>query len=192
MSKKAARLVQSTSEFEGVLTWNFSPVGGVTPEPLEFSVKEQWTALNKLYPIGAKAMMHGFKQKISDAGAMSADTNTGKVDPAARIAKMRRVAEALANGDWELQRTGGGATGGMLAQAIAEAFGKDLAVAREFLKGKSEAEKTALRAHKPIAEILARMEAEAASQIDAGAMLAGLIGPTEPEGEGEEGEETPE
>lgn len=173
MSKKSeARLVKSTDEMKGVLTWNFS-----NGEELKLDFGPVWEQFTKLHPIGAKAMMHGLKQKVSDAGAMSADSATGKVDPAARISKMRRVAEALAAGQWELERTGGGATGGMLAKAIAEAFGKDLDVAREFLKGKSEDEKTALRNHKPIAAILARMEAEAASSIDAEAMLAGLLSP---------------
>ena len=181
MSKKAARLVASTDELKGVLTWNFNAVDGVTPEPIVFDVAAQWDNLNRLYPIGAKAMMHGFKQKISDAGAMSADTTTGKVDPKARIEKMRRVAESLSNGDWELQRTGGGATGGLLAKALCEVMKKEMDVIREFLKGKTEAEKNALRQHGPIARVIARLESEAAADVDVAGLLAGL---------GDEGEES--
>lgn len=174
MAKKDARLVKSVDEFKGVLTWNFNVEG---EEPLEFNVAAQYEEFNKLYPIGARAMMHGFKQKISDAGAVAADTATGKVDQSARIAKMRRMAETLASGQWELTRTGGGGnTGGLLARAIAEAMGKDITTVREFLKGKTEAEKAGLRNHGPIAKVLARLEAEQATEVDPEALLGDLLG----------------
>lgn len=174
MSKKDNRLVKSCDEFKGVLTWTFNKVEGKEIPPLEFDVGMIWTEINKLHPIAARAMMHGYKQKISDAGAMARDTETGKADNEARVEKMRRMAEALANGDWELQRTGGGGGAGVLAKAVAEALGKDLAVVQEWLKGKSAAEKLALRNASNILPIVQRMEAEAAKSIDTDELLAGL------------------
>lgn len=181
MSKKDARLVKSCDEFKGVLTWNFNPVDGKTPAPIEFNVGPVWEELNKLHPVAAQAMMHGYKQKISDAGAMSRDTETGKADPMARVAKMRRMADTLA-GDtatgrapqWELDRQGGGAGPGLLARAIAEAIGKDIDTVREWLKGKSTAERTALRMAGNIKPIYDRLEAESAKTVDAEDLLAGL------------------
>lgn len=183
MSKKDSRLVKSCDEFKGVLTWNFNSYKGsdahgdpvtINPEPLEFNVGPVYDELVKLHPIAARAMMHGYKQKISDAGAMARDTETGLADNAARVEKMRRMAETLANGQWELERTGGGAGPGVLARAVAEAMGKDLDVVREWLKGKSVAERTALRNDPKILPIVQRMEAEAASDIDTEDLLAGL------------------
>lgn len=174
MSKKDNRLVKSCDEFKGVLTWTFNPQEGEELEPLEFDMSPVWEDLHKLHPLAAKAMMHGFKQKISDAGAMARDTETGKADNTARVEKMRRMAEALAKGDWELQRTGGGAGPGVLAKACAEVLNKDLDVVRDWLKDKSAAEKLALRKHPKIAAVVARLESEAVQSIDADELLAGL------------------
>lgn len=176
MSKKDARLVKSCDEFKGVLTWTFNPIEGKEIDPLEFNVGPVWEELNKLHPIAARAMMHGYKQKISDASAMSRDGETGKADNLARVEKMRRMAETLANGQWELERTGGGAGPGLLAQAIAEAMGKDISVVREWIKGKSQAERTALQNAGNIKPIYDRLVAESAAKVDASNLLAGLEG----------------
>lgn len=170
MSKKDNRLVKSCDEFKGVLTWNFN--GGF--EPLEFHVGPVYDELVKLHPVAARAMMHGYKQKISDAGAMARDTETGLADNAARVEKMRRMAETLASGQWELERTGGGAGPGVLARAISEAMGKDIVVVREWLKKMSAADKAALRMDPRILPIVQRMEAESASGVDTEDLLAGL------------------
>lgn len=69
------------------------------------------------------AALHGYKQKVADKGAKSADPLTGKVDPevrkAAVVAEMERLVEG---GVWN---AGGGGGGGMGADAalLVVAFG---------------------------------------------------------------------
>jgi hypothetical protein len=168
----SGKIIQSFGEFKGVLTWNF--IGG---EVLEFdalaAAGEGW---NNLVPVGRAALLHGFKQKISDAGAMARDPETGlPPESAARIAKMRRVAESLAAGEWELTRTGGGGgSESLLARALAEKFAKPMDVIRAWMKGKTKAELAALKVDKSIAKIITRMEAESGKGVDTGALLAEL------------------
>jgi len=168
MSKKEQRLVVSTDEFKGSITWNFNGF-----EPLVFSVGDVWEDLNRMHPVAARAMMHGFKQKINDAGALARDTATGRADNALRVEKMRAMAERLAHGEWEMQRTGGGGVGN-LVRALAEFLDKPVGEIKDKVSAMSKKEKTALQLHPEVAKILARMDAEAGSGIDAGELLAGL------------------
>ena len=110
---------------------------------------------------------------------MSCDPKTGlSPDASERIAKMRRVAEQLATGQWELERKGGTGGGGdvVFAKALAEVFAKPLDVIRAWLKGKTSDERAALRADKKVAKVIARMEAEAAKGTDTSGLMAELAG----------------
>lgn len=165
------KLITSFGEFQGVLTWNFA-----NGEVLEFDAGVSVEIAGTLSQVQRAAMLHGFKQKISDAGAMSCDQTTGlSPAPEERIARMRRVAERLASGEWELPRVGG--TGGgdtLLARALSEAFSKPLDVIRPWLKGKTAPERAALKADKKVAKIIARMEAESAKGTDTSGLMAEL------------------
>jgi hypothetical protein len=171
VKQSSKKLITSFSEFKGVLTWNFA-----NGETLEFDALTATCS-----DVQRKAMLHGFKQRISDAGAMSCDQTTGaSPSPEARIERMRRVAERLASGEWELERKGG--TGGgsdVLARALAEVFAKPLDVIRPWLKAKSPAEREALKADKKVAKVLTRMTAEASKGVD----TSGLVGELEGLGE---------
>ena len=174
--KTSRKLIVSFAEFKGVLTWNFA-----NGETLEFDAlfgKGENELVAVLTQVQRAALLHGFKQKISDAGAMSCDQTTGESPtPEDRIAKMRRVAERLASGEWELERKGG--TGGgdtLLARALAEAFKKPLDVIRPWLKAKTAPERAALKADKKVAKIIARMEAESAKGTDTSGLMSELEG----------------
>jgi hypothetical protein len=70
----------------------------------------------------ARAMIHGFVQRISDGGAMSRNPETGlPATPADKLARMTRIAEHLmAGGDvWELKAAAGpGVSVGLVIQAM--------------------------------------------------------------------------
>ena len=169
------KLIVSFNEFKGVLTWNFA-----NGETLEFNASEyaRMSEEPALSEVARKAMLHGFKQRISDAGAMSCDQTTGaSPSPEARIERMRRVAERLSSGEWELERKGG--TGGgsdVLARALSEVFGKPLDIIRPWLKAKTPAEREALKADKKVAEVLTRMTTEAAKGVDTSGLMGELEG----------------
>lgn len=172
--KVSKKIISSFDVFGGVLTWNFT-----NGESLSFDAGLSIEVSGTISAVQKAAMLHGFKQKISDAGAMACDQTTGlSPTPEARIAKMRRVAESLALGNWELERTGGtgGGNDSILVRALAENFTKPVDVIRTWLKAKTPAERTALRADKKIAKIITRMETEAAksSNVDTGSLLGEL------------------
>ncbi len=177
--RKSGKIINSFDEYRGVLTWNF--VNGESLTFDAFKAAHPLGDVEVLPPMsdcGLRAMLHGFKQKISDAGAMSVNQTTGQPpEPSARIAKMRRVAESLAAGQWELERTGGGGSSpSMLIRALAERFGKPVDVIAPWLKSKTKAEQSALSADKGVAKILARMatDSAASSGIDTAPLFAEL------------------
>lgn len=70
-------------------------VKGVT-EKLEFDI-DKASAENR-----ARAMVHGFKQRISDGAALSADTETGKAaSPEAKFARMKSLVDHYMSGSTE-------------------------------------------------------------------------------------------
>ena len=135
------------------------------------------------YEILTHAVLHGLKQKLVDAAAISRNPDTGK---SATVADKRAAVEAvmtrLAAGAWNAARgeggTGAGA-GGLLFRALVRLYdGKKTAEdIREFLAGKDKKEQAALRKNPRVAAIIVEIQAEQADgDIDTDDLLDELEG----------------
>ena len=129
------------------------------------------------------ALLHGLKQKLVDAAAISRDTTTGRA--ATIVTKFNAVREIFdritgAGGEtpsWNKPRAGGaGGQGGLLARAIARYKGVEVAAAKAYLDRLTDAQKQALRVDPRIATIIneLRMESAKPAGIDTDALLGGL------------------
>lgn len=125
------------------------------------------------------AMMHGLKQKLVDAAAISRNPETGR--PATvedKYQAVKTVYDRLLAGAWNAAREGGGATGGLLLQALVRMYAgrKTVDELRAFLADKTDAEKTALRKNPRVAQIIEDIRAETgkAASIDTDEMLGEL------------------
>lgn len=136
--------------------------------------------------IVTQAAMHGLKQKLVDAAAISRDTATGKAATIdTKYEAVREVYDRLIAGEWNKRREGSGATGGLLKRALIEMYDgrKTADQITEYLAGKSDKDKAALRKNPKVAEIIERLRAEDAkdsgedSGVDLLAELEGLDGP---------------
>jgi hypothetical protein len=123
------------------------------------------------------ALAHGLKQKLVDAAAISRNPETGKPATIAdKKAAVVEVYERLLAGEWNKRREGG-ETGGLLLRALLRMYDgrktRDELVA--YLAGKTDEEKTALRANPKVAAIIAKIKAEKADEsIDTDALLGEL------------------
>lgn len=125
------------------------------------------------------AMMHGLKQKLVDAAAISRNPETGR--PATvedKYQAVKAVYDRLLTGQWNAVREGGGATGGLLLQALVRMYDgrKTVDELRAFLADKTDAEKTALRKNPRVAQIIEDIRAETgkAASIDTDELLSEL------------------
>ena len=129
------------------------------------------------------ALLHGLKQKLVDAAAISRDTATGRA--ATIVTKFDAVKEIFdritgAGGEtpsWNKPRAGGaGGQGGLLARAIARFKNVEVAAAKAYLDRLTDAQKQALRVDPRIATIIneLRMESAKPAGIDTDALLGGL------------------
>jgi len=93
------------------------------------------------------AMVHGIKQKCVDAAALSRDPATGRSATAReKYDAVRGMLERLTSGTWNDRGAGAGETGGALLNALCAAYpARSRADLAEWLKGKSDKEKRALR-----------------------------------------------
>ena len=114
--------------------------------------------------VGAQALMHGLKQKLVDAAAISRNPDTGRSATADdKYAAVKEVYDRLLAGEWNKRREGGsGATGGLLLQALLRLYAgrkteNDL---RAWLADKTDAEQAKLRADSRVAPIIAEIKAE--------------------------------
>jgi hypothetical protein len=86
----------------GVITW--SDIEGKSA-PITLSVPELSQEIRD------QGLMHGIDQKVTDAGAMGTDHWDGKDKPrrnattAERLARMRRVADNLVAGNWNVRQS---------------------------------------------------------------------------------------
>ena len=122
------------------------------------------------------AMMHGLKQKLVDAAAISRNPETGRqASVEDKYQAVKAVFDRLLSGQWNAVREGGGATGGLLLQALVRMYAgrKTPDQLREFLADKSDAEKTALRKNPRVAAIIEEIRAEQgkAANIDTDELL---------------------
>lgn len=127
--------------------------------------------------IRAAAMMHGLKQKLIDAAAISRNPETGRsASVEDKYYAVREVADRLVAGAWNKVRESGGGTGagGMLFRALCELYkDKSSDEIRTFLEGKNDKEKAALRASPKIASLIASYKVQT-SDVDVDELLAGL------------------
>ena len=133
------------------------------------------------------AMLHGLKQKLVDAAAISRNPETGRAASVEdKYEAVRTVYDRLLTGHWNAQREGAGAGGGLLLQALCRMYDgrKTAEQLREYLAGKTDAEKTALRKNPRIATIIEEIRAETgkAPSVDVDA----LLGELEQDDEGDE------
>ena len=109
------------------------------------------------------AMMHGLKQKLVDAAAISRNPETGRAASVEdKYQAVKTVYDRLLAGQWNAVREGGGATGGLLLQALVRMYAgrKTADELKAFLADKSDAEKTALRKNPRVATIIEEIRAE--------------------------------
>ena len=116
-----------------------------------------------------QAACHGGEQKYGDSYA-------GVEDIDDMIEACEKVQENLGKGDWTSRVEGSGVAGtSVLARALAELQpGKSMESIKEWLKGKTQADKMALRASSKLKPIIERLEAEKvakASKVDTAALF---------------------
>ena len=125
------------------------------------------------------AVFHGLKQKLVDAAAISRNPETGRAASVEdKYQAVKTVYDRLLAGQWNAVREGGGATGGLLLQALVRMYAgrKTPDELKTFLADKSDAEKTALRKNPRVAAIIEDIRAETgkAASIDTDELLGEL------------------
>ena len=126
------------------------------------------------------AMIHGLKQKLVDAAAISRDTTTGRAATiATKYDAVREIFDRITgeNPSWNKPRAGGaGGHGGLLARAIARYKSVPVEAAKAYLDRLTDAQKQALRVDPRIAAVINELRAESAKPagIDTDALLGGL------------------
>jgi len=121
---------------------------------------------------------HGAEQKLGDevAGLKDKDGKPAEVED--MVFAIDSLMDRLEKGEWNVKRSSDGMAGtSILARALVEHSGKPLEVIRDYLKGKTHAEKIALRNSAKVKPIVDRLEAEkaersaSASPVDTDSML---------------------
>jgi hypothetical protein len=108
------------------------------------------------------AMLHGLKQKLVDAAAISRDPETGRsATVEQKYQAVFEVFQRLLDGNWNAPREGNGGASLLLA-AMVEFSGKPQDVVKTWLETKSDAEKKALSLNPKVAAIINRIRAERA------------------------------
>lgn len=128
-----------------------------------------------------QATLHGLKQKLVDAAAISRNPETGRsatVDD--KYNAVREVYDRLLSGQWNKVRGDGTGTGngGLLFRALCQLYAdKTPEAIREFLGKKDAKEQAALRALPKVAKIIDELRAaKARDDIDTDALLGELEG----------------
>ena len=120
-----------------------------------------------------KFAAHGAEQKLGDEIAGLTDTEDC-------VLAVDELIDRLYNGEWSVKREANGMAGtSVLVRALVEHTGKTVEQIKQFLNGKSQAEKVALRNNPKIKPIVERIEAEKASKkanVDTDALLGELEG----------------
>lgn len=173
------KTINTTVRTEGGLTGNGSlrvDVSGFTP--LVVQLRDLSDAMLE------QAALHGLKQKIVDAAALSRNPDTGRSATAAdKYNAMREVLDRIMAGEWNKARGDGSGTGagGLLFAALCRIYAnKAAAEIRTFLDGKTAAEQAALRKNPKVAAVIETIKAERAKDAPDGGdtddMLAELDG----------------
>lgn len=131
-----------------------------------------------------QAALHGLKQKIVDAAALSRNPDTGRSATAAdKYNAMKEVLDRIMAGEWNKARGDGSGTGagGLLFAALCRLYTvKTAEEIRAFLDAKTAAEQAALRKNPKVAAVIETIKAErvkdAPDDADTDDMLAELDG----------------
>lgn len=122
--------------------------------------------------IRAQAMMHGLKQKLCDAAAISRNPETGKPATIAdKYAAVRAVYDRLLSGEWNARREGSGGSTLLLRALVALYPARTAEALREWLGKMDDAQKAALKLNPRVAAKIAELQAERASDIDSDELL---------------------
>lgn len=108
------------------------------------------------------ALIHGLKQKLVDAAAISRDPSTGRAATIeTKYNAVKEVYDRLLAGQWNKNREAGtGGAGGLLFRALVSLYpSKTPEQLREYLDGKTPAEQAALRKNPKIADAIATLRA---------------------------------
>lgn len=111
--KVKSNSVVTVARDNGCLVFRVRDAGEVRFDPDKVSAENR-----------ARAMYHGFEQRIRDRAAINRDTETGlPATPAVKFAELKRMVEHLESGttDWELRKAAGGGVRGdgtYLARAL--------------------------------------------------------------------------
>lgn len=102
---------------------------------------------------------HGSLQKIGDETA-------GEENIDDMVLAVEDIIERLGKGEWTVEREGGGGFGGtsILMKALVEHTGKTIEAIKTFLKGKTKAQKDAMKNDPRLHAIVKRLEAEEAAK----------------------------
>lgn len=114
-----------------------------------------------------QATLHGLKQKLVDAAAISRNTDTGaSASLQDKKDAVMEVYERLIGGEWNKVREGGTVTAAtQLFQAIVRMYPtKSEESLRVWFDGRDDAQKATLRKNPKIAAIIAQIQAERAAQ----------------------------
>lgn len=125
------------------------------------------------------AAVHGLKQKLVDAAALSRNPETGRAATIEdKYNAVKVVYDRLLAGQWNATREGGvGGSSGLLFKALCRLYTiKSPEQIAAFLAGKTDAEKTALRKNPKVAAIIEELRAETGkvANIDTDELLAEL------------------
>lgn len=128
------------------------------------------------------AALHGLKQRIADAAALSRDDTTGKpATPAEKLAAMQQLVDFYETGtkEWNRKREGGSRVSsdvGILTRALVELRPEKSRESIETYVANLKAnEVRALLGHGAVKVIADRIREEAGKGIDADALLNGLV-----------------
>lgn len=138
----------------------------------DLSIQVNHTKLNP--SILHQAMLHGLKQKLVDAAAISRNTATGaSATIQDKYDAVREVAERLMAGEWNKRREAGAGSGpgGLLKAALIRLYAGRMNEEQldAWLTAKTDKEKAALRKNPKVAEIIDTIRAERAKDTPAGA-----------------------
>lgn len=126
-----------------------------------------------------QALLHGLKQKLVDAAAISRNPDTGRsATTDDKFAAVKEVYDRLLSGQWNKGREGGSGAGngGLLFRALVIMYpAKTPEQLRAYLDGLDDKQQAALRKNPKVAPIIAEIRAKSAKADDNGDdLLAGL------------------
>ena len=155
-------------------------IGTVVTFTTADGLKTSLDAMSLTAELRDAAMMHGLKQKLGDAAAISRNPDTGRsATTADKLAAIEEVRERLLSGAWNKGRAAGegAGPGGLLFKALCRVKAdKTPAEVKAYLDGRTKEEQAALRKVPAIASAIQAIKAENAKDdgIDGEALLAGF------------------